>query len=70
MGGDSIENTLGLCPKFHKKMHVVDEPQDKNKLMKINKKILNNTMELGGIHYVKKSDPICFRSGNRTCFSL
>ncbi len=39
-GSDTIENTVALCPNCHKKMHVVDDPRDKNKLMKINKKII------------------------------
>lgn len=39
-GSDTIENTVALCPNCHKKMHVVDDPQDKNKLMRINKKII------------------------------
>lgn len=39
-GSDTIENTVALCPNCHKKMHVVDDPRDKNKLMKVNKKII------------------------------
>ena len=41
-GSDTIENTVALCPNCHKKMHLVDDPRDKNKLMRLNKKILNN----------------------------
>lgn len=39
-GSDTIENTVALCPNCHKKMHVVDDPHDKNKLMRVNKKII------------------------------
>ena len=45
-GSDTIENTIALCPNCHKKMHVVDDPRDKNKLMRVNKKLLNNIVEL------------------------
>lgn len=45
-GSDTIENTVALCPNCHKKMHVVDDPRDKNKLMRVNKKLLNNIVEL------------------------
>ena len=38
VGQITIENTVALCPNCHKKMHVVDDPQDKNKLMRVNKK--------------------------------
>ncbi len=40
-GADTIENTVALCPNCHKKMHVVDDPQDKDKLVKIEKHIEN-----------------------------
>lgn len=43
-GSDTIENTVALCPNCHKKMHVVDDTHDKNKLMKINKYIENITL--------------------------
>ncbi|WP_235676730.1 HNH endonuclease [Bacillus mycoides] len=33
-GPDSIENTVALCPNCHKKMHVVDSQDDKDKLLK------------------------------------
>lgn len=39
-GSDTIENTVALCPNCHKKMHVVDDPNDKDKLMRVNKKII------------------------------
>ncbi|CDL86546.1 HNH endonuclease [Xenorhabdus cabanillasii] len=31
-GADTIENTVALCPNCHKKMHVVDVEEDKQKL--------------------------------------
>lgn len=40
-GSDTIENTVALCPNCHKKMHVVDDLQDKAKLIKIDKHIEN-----------------------------
>lgn len=40
-GSDTIENTVALCPNCHKKMHVVDDLQDKAKLIKIDKRIEN-----------------------------
>ena len=40
-GADTIENTVALCPNCHKKMHVVDDPQDKAKLVKVDKHIEN-----------------------------
>ena len=40
-GADTIENTVALCPNCHKKMHVVDDPQDKVKLVKVDKHIEN-----------------------------
>ena len=36
-GSDTIENTVALCPNCHKKMHVVDDPQDRKKLMDVTK---------------------------------
>ena len=33
-GDDSIDNTVGLCPNCHKKMHVLDLPEDITKLQK------------------------------------
>lgn len=39
-GSDTIENTVALCPNCHKKMHVVDDAHDKNKLMRVNKQII------------------------------
>lgn len=38
-GSDTIENTVALCPNCHKKMHVIDDPQDKNKLKRVKKMI-------------------------------
>lgn len=43
-GADTIENTVALCPNCHKKMHVVDDPQDKAKLVKVDKHIENINM--------------------------
>ncbi len=37
-GADSIENTVGLCPNCHRKMHVLDRKGDKQKLIAINQK--------------------------------
>jgi 5-methylcytosine-specific restriction protein A len=31
-GQDTIENTVALCPNCHRRMHVLDDPQDINKL--------------------------------------
>lgn len=35
-GADTIENTIGLCPNCHRKMHVLDLEVDKKKLIAIN----------------------------------
>lgn len=35
-GADSIENTTALCPNCHKKMHIVDDMDDVNKLKQEN----------------------------------
>jgi 5-methylcytosine-specific restriction enzyme A len=32
-GSDSIENTVALCPNCHRKMHLLDDPNDKKVLM-------------------------------------
>lgn len=32
-GADSIENTVSLCPNCHRKMHVLDLPEDRLKLL-------------------------------------
>ncbi len=37
-GADSIDNTVALCPNCHKKMHVVEDKSDFNKLFTIAKK--------------------------------
>ena len=37
-GEDTIENTVALCPNCHRKMHIVNDPVDVEKLKKINKK--------------------------------
>lgn len=34
-GEDTIENTVALCPNCHKKMHVLDLPEDVEKLQKV-----------------------------------
>lgn len=34
-GEDSIENTVALCPNCHKKMHILDLPEDVEKLQKV-----------------------------------
>jgi 5-methylcytosine-specific restriction protein A len=31
-GTDSVENTVALCPNCHRKMHVIDDPDDKKRL--------------------------------------
>ncbi len=31
-GTDSIDNTVALCPNCHKKMHIIDDPEDVKKL--------------------------------------
>jgi len=36
-GADSIYNTVALCPNCHRKMHVVNDPADVDKLLKIAK---------------------------------
>ena len=38
-GSDSIGNTVALCPNCHKKMHIVNDPDDVNKLIQINSKM-------------------------------
>lgn len=35
-GADTIDNTVGLCPNCHRKMHVLDRDIDKKKLILIN----------------------------------
>ena len=35
-GKDSIENTVALCPNCHRKMHILNTREDKQKLLKIN----------------------------------
>lgn len=37
-GADSIDNTVALCPNCHKKMHIVEDKNDFNKLIAIAKK--------------------------------
>ena len=32
-GDDSLENTVALCPNCHRKMHILDLPADKEKLL-------------------------------------
>jgi 5-methylcytosine-specific restriction protein A len=31
-GEDTVENTVALCPNCHRKMHVIDDENDKIKL--------------------------------------
>lgn len=38
-GADSIENTVALCPNCHRKMHVVNLPEDVQRLIERNKVI-------------------------------
>ena len=33
-GDDTIENTVALCPNCHRRMHIVDSDEDKNRLLK------------------------------------
>ena len=37
-GADSIDNTVALCPNCHKKMHIVEDKNDFDKLITIAKK--------------------------------
>lgn len=41
-GSDSIGNTVALCPNCHTKMHIVDDPNDVNKLVQNNSRIISN----------------------------
>ena len=34
-GSDSIDNTVGLCPNCHRKMHVINDPTDVKKLQDV-----------------------------------
>lgn len=34
-GADSTDNTVALCPNCHRKMHVIDDPEDVDKLKKL-----------------------------------
>ena len=38
-GEDSIENTAALCPNCHRKMHIVNDPEDVEWLKAVNKKL-------------------------------
>lgn len=38
-GEDTIENSVALCPNCHKKMHVVNDPNDVKKLKTLNSKL-------------------------------
>ena len=40
-GADSIGNTVALCPNCHKKMHIVNDQNDVNKLIEANLKSLS-----------------------------
>jgi len=37
-GEDSLENTVALCPNCHRRMHILDNEEDKSKLMRHNRK--------------------------------
>lgn len=37
-GADSVDNTVALCPNCHKKMHIVEDENDFNKLITIARK--------------------------------
>lgn len=39
-GADSVDNTVALCPNCHRKMHILNDPEDVEKLKKANKKLL------------------------------
>jgi 5-methylcytosine-specific restriction protein A len=34
-GSDSLTNTVALCPNCHRKMHVVDDPEERERLKKV-----------------------------------
>ena len=36
-GADTIDNTVALCPNCHRKIHVLNDPKDVAKLIKVNK---------------------------------
>ena len=36
-GTDTIDNTVALCPNCHRKMHILDLPEDVDKLIRIAK---------------------------------
>ena len=38
-GEDSIENTAALCPNCHRKMHIVNDPEDVELLIAVNRKM-------------------------------
>lgn len=35
-GADTIDNTIGLCPNCHRRMHVLDKDEDRKRLITIN----------------------------------
>lgn len=35
-GSDDLQNTAALCPNCHKKMHIVNDKMDVQKLLKLN----------------------------------
>ncbi len=44
MGGDdSLDNTVALCPNCHRKMHVVNDENDKAKLEQRVKDLVGDT---------------------------
>ena len=38
-GEDSIANTGALCPNCHRRMHVVDDPEDRKSLAELSSKM-------------------------------
>ena len=36
-GADTIENTVGLCPNCHRRMHVLDQDEDRKRLITTNR---------------------------------
>lgn len=42
-GADTLDNTVGLCPNCHRKMHVLDNDSDKQKLITINNRPIKVT---------------------------
>jgi 5-methylcytosine-specific restriction protein A len=38
-GKDSVDNTVALCPNCHRKMHILDDEEDKEKLLRLVHKV-------------------------------